>query len=353
MGYLERLKTITLISIILVATGCASTDPYHDVAPSTDNCVEPATEQCHRSYYQEHSDFDLAFVEFTERGNAFDSDRVDKVLNKIREHAEGKGVVVITFVHGWKHNAEESDSNLIDFKESLAWVAENSGSLYGRRLIGVYIGWRGASLDIPWIDNITFWDRKAVAEEVGKGGVTKLLLELDQIDRVSAKNTLVIVGHSFGGAIVISALSEVIADRAISKSENGVAGNTIGDGVIVLNPAIEANQALSLVEASIDGEYSTDDPYFISISSDADAATHYTFPLGQTVGLLFTWHQHDLNRPYYRDRLNREHPVLKEEHLDATTVGNFAPYLTHRLVVESKGQLVNPRLSSCDAYRRD
>ncbi len=57
-----------------------------------------------------------------------------------------QGVVVVTFIHGWKHNAEEA----------------------------------------------------------GKGGVTKPLLKLDQIDQKKNKNVLVIVGHSFGGRAINS-----------------------------------------------------------------------------------------------------------------------------------------------------
>ena len=44
--------------------------------------------------------------------------------------------------------------------------------------------------------------------------------------------------------------------------------------VLVLNPAIETNQALPFVEAALQRPYARDQlPLFISISSDADAAT--------------------------------------------------------------------------------
>ena len=49
-----------------------------------------------------------------------------------------------------------------------------------RKIVGVYIGWRGRSIDLSGLDNITYWDRKAVAEQVGKGGVTELLLRLER-----------------------------------------------------------------------------------------------------------------------------------------------------------------------------
>ncbi|HHJ16054.1 MAG TPA: alpha/beta hydrolase [Gammaproteobacteria bacterium] len=343
-----HLNTLMALALLLVA-GCASKNPYHTENWTAGNCVNPDSEVCAKSYYQEYPDYDLAFVEFSERGNTFNSEWVDNVLEKIRAHAQEDGVVVVTFIHGWKHNAKQTDSNLVDFRKSLAAVANSSSSLGKRRLVGLYIGWRGASLDLPVLKNLTFWDRKAVAEEVGKGGVTSLLLELDRIDRENAGNVMVVIGHSFGGAIVVSATTEVLAERAENQARNGAQAKTLGDLIIVLNPAIEANQSLSLIETALHNNYPNGQtPLFISLSSDADWATHYTFPAGQTLGLLLTWHQHDLQRERYYDRLSKEHLVLKEEHLDATAVGNFAPYLTHRLSAEPAGDTHRLSLTTCE-----
>jgi hypothetical protein len=66
-----------------------------------------------------------------------------------------------------------------------------------------------------------------------------------------------------------------------------------------------------------------------------------------TFGLLLTWHQLDLERPYYQDRLSHEHLALKEEHLDATMVGNFSPFLTHRLTVDKTGEKPTLHLAPC------
>ncbi len=343
-----QLNTLMVLAVFLV-TGCASQNPYHIYDWTAGNCASPDNEMCAKSYYQEYPGYDLAFVEFSERGNTFNSKWVDNVLERIRARAAEEGVVVVTFIHGWKHNAKETDSNLIDFKKSLDAVANTSSSLGKRRLVGLYIGWRGASLDLPWLENLTFWDRKAVAEEVGKGGVTSLLLELDRIDQEDPDNVMVVIGHSFGGAIVVSATSEVLAERAENQSRNGSPAKSIGDLIIVLNPAIEATQSLSLIETAIHNSYPDgQNPLFISLSSDADWATHYTFPAGQTLGLLLTWHQHDLQRERYYDRSDNEPLVLKEEHLDATTVGNFAPYLTHRLTAEPSGDKPRLSLTTCE-----
>ncbi len=343
MKHLSHLVGSFLISAMIILAGCAGKNPYHTVDGSPGNCVDQPIETCRKSYYQEYPDYDLAFAEFTERGNAFNNQWNKNVLERIRTRAKKQGVIVITFIHGWKHNAQETDSNLIDFKKSLAAIASGSSTLLGRRLVGVYIGWRGASLEIPIIKNLTFWDRKTVAEEVGSGGVSKLLLELDKIDQQEPQNVLIIAGHSFGGAILVRAVSEILAERAINRPGDDL-GMTIGDAVIVLNPAIEANRVLNLVEAALDQRYPANQgPLFISISSNADTATHKSFPIGQTLGLLFNWHQLDLDRSYYFDRLSQEHLALKEEHLDTTTVGNFAPYLTHWLTAEKNGE--NPRLN--------
>jgi hypothetical protein len=314
---------------ILLLTGCASNTPYHDKNPSTGNCKDSSQAICLESYYQNYPTYDFAFAEFTERGNVFNTRWIDNILQKIEAHEKERGVVVVVFVHGWLHNADEKDGNVKDFKAVLSTLANKPEfALTGRKLIGLYVGWRGASIEIPLIENVTYWDRKAVSEEVGKGGVTKLLLALEEIDKKNDSNVLVTIGHSFGGAIVVNAVSDILIDR---MAQQGVV-QSIGDTIIVINPAVEANQTLPLVEAAINAQYAENQsPVFISISSDADKATHYAFPLGQTMGLLFSWKQATLERDYYHDRINADDPELREEHLDTTTVGNFAPYLTHYL----------------------
>lgn len=350
----ENFIALAFASMAWLLGACAPNAPYHTTGGEPRNCVEtPDDPSCRESYYQEYAGYDLAIAEFSERGNVFDNRYVDEVLQRIADKAQDEGVVLVVFIHGWKHNAKEDDPNLIDFKKSLGAVADvlkekyAKGDLAKRRLVGMYIGWRGASIELPGLIETTFWDRKAVAEEVGKGGVTSLLLELDKITKPNARNVMVVIGHSFGGAIVVSALSEVLTERALNRPEDGGTMRTLGDQVIVINPAVEANQALNFLEAALGADYTNNQqPLFISLSSDADWPTHYAFPLGQTVGLLATWRQADLHRDYYADRDQPDKPLaLREEHLDSTTVGNFAPFLTHRLTVTDKGEF---KLETCE-----
>lgn len=343
-----------------VAAGCASNAPYHSSAHDGSACSsDPASEACLGSLYQEFASHDMAFAEFTELGNAFDDKAVEKVLAMIDARARDQGVVVVVFVHGWKHNASEQDENVRSFKDAMQTMSAILGDTFAkselgkRRLIGVYVGWRGASIEVPLLKELTFWDRKAVAEELGSGGITRLLLDLDRITAGEARNVLVVIGHSFGGAIVVRALTDVLTERVTNRMEDERA-RMFGDGVLVLNPAIEANQALPVVEAALQRPYAPSQlPLFISISSDADWATHYAFPAGQMVGKA-TWKHADLKRSYYHDRAAPNEPMaLRERHLDATTVGNFAPFLTHRLRATGKGDGTRFSLSTCDSAAQD
>ena len=185
-----------------LTAACASNSPYHTTSEDGGACrTDPDSPACRSSAYQEFERFDLAFAEFSERGNAFDDARVEAVLAKIAAKARADGVVLIVFVHGWKHNASEDDPNVLSFKDSLETMTGVLGSSFAgtalgsRRLVGVYVGWRGASIELPLLKELTFWDRKAVAEELGSGGVTRLLLDLDRITAGEARNVMVVVGH--------------------------------------------------------------------------------------------------------------------------------------------------------------
>ena len=184
-----------------------------------------------------------------------------------------------------------------------------------RDVIGLYVGWRGMSVKLPLVKELSFWDRKAVAEEIGSGGVTEILSRLHetlitQFDKHNQgknlyRNVYTIIGHSFGGAIVLSALHDVFTDNLASSyqsNENGVKHactktSRFADGVILLNPAIEANKAMQIKELASGCQFSNKQAKLLHvISSEADIATNYAFPIGQWLDLALTWNQEDLPR---------------------------------------------------------
>lgn len=128
---LGHARPLCLSLLVLALVGCAANRARQDVV------IRP------------NADFDLAFVEFTERGNVFDRDRMHTVLNHVETLAKGpEGVLVVVFTHGWKHNASSTDANVVSFTEWLNRVAHLpvTKGQRNRRAIGIYIGWRGLSL---------------------------------------------------------------------------------------------------------------------------------------------------------------------------------------------------------------
>lgn len=256
-----------------------------------------------------HDNYEVAFIEYTERGNVFSNGRKRAVFDKLREY-DKDDLAVIVFVHGWKDNANPMDGKVKSFREALNDVAKSNLIGKKRRLVGLYVGWRGLSLHGLGLENLTLWDRKAVAQKVGKGGVTDLFVEFDNIDQINSNNYLFIIEHSFGGAITLSALNEVFLERVKSSHDTEVALNGFGEGTEIINPAIEANQILQLKEAD-------QLKLLNAVSSKGDVATHRTFLLGQALGVL-AWKHEDLERNYFGTDY-----TLSEYKLDINTAELF------------------------------
>ncbi|QTR50460.1 hypothetical protein [Candidatus Thiothrix anitrata] len=304
------------------------------------NCPE---EGCKSVALERHADYDIGFVEFTDRGNVFDRAQMMTVLEHIQTQARtSDGAAVVVFVHGWKHNASSSDPNLDSFRKMLQQTAivDMSGK---RRLIGVYVGWRGKTLKVPVVENLTYWARKNTALSVGKGGVTELLLRLEHTllensENDPNRNVLLSVGHSFGGLILVSALHDVLLDRVLSTKSvgNAFCGKTnqascatcvktrpFGHGVILLNPAVEANELLPLKETVAEEQCyaQTQQKLLHVVSSAADIATGLAFRLGQYWGVSIAASELPLRRVYRGKQV-----VLHEHELDTVTVGNYPPF---------------------------
>src|SRR5208283_2373172 len=125
-----------------------------------------------------------------------------------------------------------------------------------RRIVGVYVGWRGLSATLEPFEELSFWDRKSTAEQVGHGSVIELLSGLEalrtqsnlrygnEITNHQRMNTkLIIVGHSFGGDIVYSAAAPILTERMVENYDaagNSQTPRSLGDLVILINPAFEA-----------------------------------------------------------------------------------------------------------------
>lgn len=353
-----------MLLVILGLTACASKKPYRTHVEPV-NC-DQAFDDCGASIIENYSNYDLTFIEFTERGNFTSRRNSQRVLNFIKDQtslsgkANQSGAAVVVFVHGWKHNAKASDENVIEFKEMLSQFSNNK--VFGeRRVIGLYVGWRGLSVSLPWFRELTFWERKDVAEEIGAGGVTEVLTRLNQAlitkpmekdlilrsDDLTAprqvdRNALLIIGHSFGGAIVMSALHDVYLNNILAAQPkvniksypvNCNKVEKFADGVVLLNPAIEANRGFQLKEAVSECNFGRQPKLMHVISSDGDSATKTFFPIGQWLNVTISRDQEDLDLDVRGKQID-----ISENELDINTIGNLQHFRTGYLKSAEGGE---------------
>jgi len=296
--------------------------------------------------------YTLGFIELDDQGQLWDRGQMKAVLGSVdaqTSHGTNDYLMVV-FVHGWKHNAGfdgngVEDDNVAHFREALIQLSAveiELGRKIGkpaRTVIGVYVGWRGASITTAGIDNLTFWDRKNTAHMVGHGQVTEVLQRLEMLrqQRIAhnpdTRSRLIVVGHSFGGAVVFSALEQILESRfALSAgTPEQPAGPVQGFGnlVVLINPAFEAQLYAPLADMAAEMRTYTPSqlPVLAILTSEADWATGIAFPIGRWFSTWF-----EKQRVMDRDNPitgSREH--IDERRADVDAVGHFEPYRTHTL----------------------
>jgi hypothetical protein len=260
--------------------------------------------------------YELAIVEFDDQGRCYDRGQMDAVAERLEALAPdnrpqaGQDVILVVFVHGWKHNACSDDDNLTAFRALLSETVEYEKSAAGpggkpRPVLGVFVGWRGLS-DYGLGDVVadaTFWGRQAAGQRVAVGSVRELFGRLRHYRNRQQKRggnpLLVIVGHSFGGMIVFSALAQSLIQAA--SAPVGMMTPEFADLVLLVNPAIEAARYIPIYDlvtgAAFKGRTTKQLPVFICAQAENDLPVGMVFPLGNaghaiteaTIGDLEKW----------------------------------------------------------------
>lgn len=347
IGSFSRLVAVPLVLVLSACTPFMQYRTQYDLCVNAGNdfmpaCAPHALQQLKAG---EGADYLLGFVEFDDQGQLWDRKQMRAVVDRFTEETAARDLLMVVFVHGWKHSAAPGDPNIDTFRKVLgklsldeAQIALQSGKP-ARRVAGVYVGWRGGSVSVPWVENLTFWERKNTAQKVGHGGVTEVLARLEQIkrdkDSVDAgrgATRLVVVGHSFGGAVVHTALSQLLEARFVrTRGPDGLQSDAEGFGnlVVLINPAFEASQFTPLSDMSAErGNYfGTQLPTIAILTSEADYATRYAFPAGRHVSTFFE-KTHDMQR---WNQTLRATQTISQGDANVAAVGHFEPYRTHRL----------------------
>jgi hypothetical protein len=242
--------------------------------------------------------YELAIVEFDDQGRCYDRGQMEGVAKRLdalapEDAQQGQDVILVAFVHGWQHDARSDDDNLTAFRALLNKTVEyeNSATAPGakpRPVLGVFIGWRGLS-DFGLGDVVadaTFWARQAAGERVATGSVRELFGRLRHYRNRRRKNAgnplLAIVGHSFGGMIVYSALAQSLIQAA--SEPVGKVMPEFADLVLLVNPAIEGARYIPIYDlvtgADFKARTTTQLPVFICAQADNDQPVGLVFPLG-------------------------------------------------------------------------
>jgi hypothetical protein len=264
------LTTFAILTMALASTmiGCTSNQPFR-------TNYEAVEGDRTKEVIESTPNYKLGFVEFDDQGWFWDTRQRTAVEQMIRDEAgigsaQGatpQGIILVAFVHGWKDNAAYDGDGVQAFRQILQQLsaAEQAQKDHPvRKVVGVYVAWRGLSATWEPFKELSFWERKDTAHKVGGyGAMTALLVDLENIQKESlnalTKNAprteLIIIGHSFGGAAVYSALSQIITERFVNTLEKGKRLKPLGDQVILLNPAFttcnSSVQAFALHTATI------------------------------------------------------------------------------------------------------
>ena len=347
--------------MIAVAAGVTDCAPNVNYRSDLTECNYSKTGDCARSaiqHYRSDSDeeYHLGFVEFDDQGQLRQRQQLEAVRAHFSSIAGQRDVLLITYVHGWHHSASPDDRNVAQFRNILSRLARaeavnsRKDGHQVRAVIGVYVGWRGDSITLPWLKGLTYWDRKNTASRVGAGGVAEVFLRLEEI--VNAKtgkvdesmdkhhSRLVLLGHSFGGEIIASALHQILTDRFIDSRAGKASqayANGFGDLVVLLNPAFEAIHFASLYDISQQDcrRYLPRQlPKLVMLTSEADWVTKYAFPAGRFFSTLLE--NYSILDRHYCDENGAQAMPLDEAAADRTAVGHFANFRTHTLLPMSQ-----------------
>jgi pimeloyl-ACP methyl ester carboxylesterase len=256
-------------------------EPWWRIGIAPDEARQPAEAILHQDGYTR------IIIEFDDQGCVYEASQMQTLISTL-DRLKGQRAIIVVFVHGWKHNARAEDPNLASFQKVLAQTARAEQLAQGtekRPVLGVFVGWRGLSFYAGWLTNLTFWNRKTAALRVALGSVRELFGRLrDYRRQQNNEPVLVIVGHSFGGLVVYSALAQSLIEAA-ALDQDVTTNPSFADLVLLVNPAFEAARYLPIHSLVKTRQFAKDQPpIFISITSNNDDATGLAFPVGAWLG---------------------------------------------------------------------
>lgn len=322
-----RALTLVFASLLVLTTGCVHNQRFQPsgvtIAPILANGKAGAR---------------IAVIEFDGMGQLWDRCSLDTdqppcqlrtALNYIKEQrlaaqSGNEEAIVVTFVHGWRHNAESTDDNLVTFSKIIDDLQVQADNAYRSchdanshiprdrcprqhaRFIGIYVAWRGQVVRTPF-DYATVFDRELGAKRTALVSMSEVFTRIRNAAKQTSEDQkglpdnparFLLFGHSYGGLIVERAMSQMLISslapehrKEMEHCSDGTLGvRPFADLILLINPAadaIEANQTIDLMKRSNAHRCppSPDAPAFntpiiVSVHARNDAATGWEFAIG-------------------------------------------------------------------------
>lgn len=289
-----------LLAIALLAGGCAAQKSYwvNEKIESQDRPIDWA-----KIPSEKNSCFhrNLRIIEYDDNGDRWERMQVIAAIDAIRRSKPGSPVVI--FMHGWRNNADADNSNLQSFNRYLHWWEKQNLS---REIVGVYLGWRGASVHedgphkplvaLPMA--LSFPDRRKATSRIAGVPLASDLWALRNAANEN-RSRLILVGHSFGGRILENVTAQSIVAYHNSRIRPGVGGDAnekldpekckskrrerlIADLVVLINPASESLNARQ-IKLALRSWPDDEPPAVICLSSETDSANGTLWPIGKSI----------------------------------------------------------------------
>ena len=336
------LLSLTLFSslICMTLTGCASIQPSYVTSTGPNNVLNQDTQ------------YTLTAIEFGELGSY--ADPAAGELKKTIELLKGtERPLLVVFIHGWLNNA--TSGNVGDFKGFLSRLAQSKQVVeHHYNVFGVYFAWPGKSLEVPYLEYLSFWNRKQAAERIASNGdCLDAVTQLSQAARLHLPYAYVfLIGHSFGGLILERTVEHTL--RTLQGQKNV---KPPWDLALMLNPASDSiltrqlvGDLQSLYTYSPDpvpgdllhfgGQFKPNSggdpipesqPTVVELQSDNDTATHNVFPIGTTAGIIADGHW-----SWNQVAVPRTQKLVSEREFYLSTPGNDSYLVNHEIVPSSE-----------------
>jgi len=319
------MRTILVLAACCLLAGCVKDMRYRYFPDQS--CAKPCINLPARV---SGPGWELAFVEFRDNGDPWDGRQTDEALTLIEQAKSDNGgaAIVLVYVHGWKNNANDApppqEKDVEKFKRALDALATEfshageEGKL--PPLVGIYVGWRGGTINAEPGKTLSYWFRRPVARRVGRKGLfdsmTRIIDTAKPVGETATK--LIVVGHSFGARVLENAVDEVDArnqqegrmlawQRALPEQPTGArAQEPPVDLIVFVNAATQSSISEKTIErlrekktvfygSGLTAEDCKDDPtgerrpecrpipLYVAVTSTADIPTRFVMPIANTL----------------------------------------------------------------------